>query len=194
MKTYRAVVIGSSAGGLKALEIILSRLAEDFLIPIVIVQHVAANSSLASVLSQKTRHPIKEADDKELLQAGWIYVAPSGYHLIIESNAAFSFSVDEKVNNSRPSIDVLFESAADAFGPELIGVILTGSNADGSAGLKRIHDRGGLTIVQDPNTAEAKEMPSSALKRTNPDYTLPVEEISALLNSVFLKSGPYSPS
>jgi two-component system chemotaxis response regulator CheB len=186
MKRYRKIVIGCSTGGLKALSIVLSALDRDFSLPIAVVQHLGSESTgiLADLLRQKTWIPVKEVDDKESICRGTIYVAPAGYHLLIENDAMFSLSVDEKENYARPSIDALFESASDAYGSGLIGVILTGSNADGSLGISTIRDRGGLTVVQEPESAEASEMPRAALKAIEPDQILPLEEIGPFLNAL----------
>jgi len=186
MPTYRAIVIGSSMGGLKALETILRALPDDFAIPIAIVQHVSPDQGgiLAATLSERVKVAVKEAEDKESLVAGTIYIAPPNYHLLIESDETFSLSVDEKENYSRPAIDVLFESAADVFGGSLVGVVLTGANSDGAMGLKRIQEKGGLAIVQDPETAQAKAMPAAALQATKPDYVVPLEEIGPFLASL----------
>lgn len=185
MRSFRAVVIGSSAGGLKALESIFSMLSKDFPIPLLIAQHLTADSEgmLANILAGKTSLTVREASDKETLQPGTAYLAPANYHLLVEDQDLISLSVDSKENYSRPSIDVLFESAADVYGPDLIGVILTGASADGALGLQKIQKRGGLTIVQDPRTAESKLMPESALKRFRPDHVLPLQEIGNFLGS-----------
>jgi two-component system chemotaxis response regulator CheB len=184
VRNYQAIVIGSSTGGLRALETIFSIIEKDFSLLIAVVQHVRDDSILATVLGQKSQLPVKDANDKEPFRPGMIYLAPPNYHLLIEQDGTFALSVDQKENYSRPSIDVLFESAADAFRENLIGVLLTGANADGALGMKKIRDQGGLTIVQDPKTAEAGEMPASALKLIQPDHILPVNEIGILLNSL----------
>jgi two-component system chemotaxis response regulator CheB len=124
---------------------------------------------------------IKEADEKENIQAGYVYFAPPNYHLLIENDKTFSLSTDEKVNYSRPSIDVLFESAANAYGPRLAAIILTGANNDGAEGLRRIKQKGGLVIVQDPQSAENSYMPAAALKAVKPDFVLSLVEIGRWL-------------
>jgi len=180
---YEAIVIGVSAGGMNALKTLFSLLPEDFKIPIIIVQHVSPRSENVwiQLLNEKSHLDIKEADEKEKIEKGKVYIAPPNYHLLVEKNKTFSLSVDERVNFARPSIDVLFETAADAYQHHLIGVVLTGANNDGSKGIKRIKECGGLTIVQQPDTAESPYMPASAIATSPPDYILPLEEIIKLL-------------
>jgi two-component system, chemotaxis family, protein-glutamate methylesterase/glutaminase len=181
--TYEAVVIGTSAGGLAALSAILPSLPEDFPLPILIVQHMAPNkeSYLSAHLDQLSRIRVKEADDKEPIEPGRVYLAPGGYHLLIENDHSLSLSSDDRVCYSRPSIDVLFECAADVFREHLIGIVLTGANNDGASGLAQIKACGGLAIVQDPQTAEAMTMPEEAIKAAEVDYVLSIKEIAPLL-------------
>ena len=148
---YEAIVIGVSSGGMNAMNILFSLLPKDFNTPIIIVQHIGANSDnqLIKILNVKSNLTIKEADEKEIIENGKVYIAPPNYHLLIEKNKTFSLTVDERVNFARPSIDVMFESAAEAYKNKLIGVVLTGSNNDGTNGIKRIQECGGLTIIQD---------------------------------------------
>jgi two-component system chemotaxis response regulator CheB len=127
---------------------------------------------------------VKEADEKERPANGMAYIAPPNYHLLFENDQSFTLTVDERVNYARPSIDVLFETAAEAYKDTLIGIILTGANTDGSRGLKKIKDFGGLTIVQDPATAESDSMPRAAILTTQVDHVLPIEEIAEFLNSL----------
>ncbi|MGQ9556617.1 MAG: chemotaxis protein CheB [Desulfurispora sp.] len=185
-RRYEAVVIGVSAGGLSALRLLLPALKPDFSLPVAIVQHQypSADDFLARYLNDLCSLPVKQAEDKEEFSPGTVYIAPPDYHLLIELNRTLSLSLDPPVNYARPSIDVLFTSAADAFGPALIGVILTGASSDGSAGLQQVKHRGGLAVVQDPATAEVDYMPRSALAVTRVDYILPLEEIAALLNDI----------
>jgi two-component system chemotaxis response regulator CheB len=180
---YDAVVIGVSAGGMQALKTILPALPRNIPFSIAIVQHTAPtpDSYLAEYLGQISSIPVKEAEDKEPLQLGTAYLAPPGYHLLIEADKTFSLSVDDRVNFSCPSIDVLFESAADVFQDRLIGIILTGANADGSKGLKAIQNVNGLTIVQNPATAEVPFMPQAALSNVLADHILNLEKIAPLL-------------
>jgi two-component system chemotaxis response regulator CheB len=181
---YEAIVIGASAGGIKALQKLLSSLYPDFQLPIIIVQHLHAFSEnfIVEYLDEHTDLKIKEAEEKEIIEPGTVYIAPPNYHLLIENDRSFSLSTDEKVNHARPSIDVLFETAADTYDSHLIGVILTGANSDGSHGLNVIHQKGGLTIVQDPHTAAVDSMPKAAIALTRVDYVQPLWEIGPLLN------------
>ncbi len=162
----RAVVIGASAGGVQALLALLPSLPADFNLPILVVLHVPADRSnvLAPLFASKCALAVKEAEDKEPVEPGVIYFAPSDYHLLVEADGSLALSSDEPVNYSRPSIDVLFESAADAYGPGLVGLVLTGANEDGAAGLKAVAAAGGLTFVEDPASAHARTMPEAALR------------------------------
>lgn len=161
----RAIVIGASAGAIQALSEILPALPADFALPILVVVHVPADRSniLAPLFKKKCRMAVCEAEDKEPALGGVIYFAPSGYHLLVEAEETLSLSSDEEVLYSRPSIDVLFESAADAYGPAAIGIILTGANSDGAKGLRAIASAGGTALVQDPSNAYANAMPRAAL-------------------------------
>jgi len=180
---YEAIVIGVSSGGMSAMKVVFSLLPKDFNTPIIIVQHINArsDSQWIKLLNNESNLHIKEADEKEAIVAGNIYIAPPNYHLLIEKDKTFSLTIDERVNYARPSIDVLFESAAEAYKNKLIGIVLTGSNNDGTNGIKRIKEYGGLAIVQDPNTAESAYMPKSAIAAIEPDYILPLENIVELL-------------
>jgi two-component system, chemotaxis family, protein-glutamate methylesterase/glutaminase len=180
---YAAVVIGVSAGGVEALKVLLPALPESFPLPVAIVQHRDPHSDgfLADYLDRMSRIAVREAEDKEPFCAGHAYLAPAGYHLLLESDRSLSLSVDPRVNYSCPSIDVLFESAADVFAASLIGIVLTGGNADGAQGLKAIKGRGGLTVVQDPQTALATAMPRAALEATPVDHVVALVEIAPLL-------------
>ena len=180
---YEAIVIGSSSGGMNALKFLFSALPVDFSIPIIIVQHISpcSDDQWIKLLNNNSKLYLKEADEKEKIENGKVYIAPPNYHLLIEKDKTFSLTIDERVNYARPSIDVLFESAAEVYKDKLIGVILTGSNADGTAGLKRIKEYGGLTIVQDPATAESNYMPASAIAAIKPDYILSLVDITDLL-------------
>jgi two-component system, chemotaxis family, protein-glutamate methylesterase/glutaminase len=180
---YAAVVIGVSAGGIEALKVLLPALPESFPLPIAIVQHrdPRSNGYLASYLNSLSAIAVSEAEDKEPLCAGHAYLAPAGYHLLIEADRSLSLSVDPRVNYSCPSIDVLFESAADVFAEALIGIVLTGANADGAHGLKTIKARGGLAVVQDPKTAFSAVMPSAALGATTVDHVVDLARIAPLL-------------
>ena len=180
---YQAVVIGASAGGMYAINKLLATLPDDFQLPIIIVQHIAPSSDnyLAEFLNKNSKLAVKEADEKESLKEGHVYISPPNYHILIEEDFTISLSADEKVNYSRPSIDVLFMSAADSFKKKLIGIILTGANEDGAKGLLEIKKKGGLTITQDPMEAETPTMPKAAIRLTNPHYIKTIKEISELL-------------
>jgi len=177
---YRAIVIGASAGGMDAIKSILIPLQEGFPAPIIIVQHLSPHSDgyMAKYLNVLCKINVKEADEKERILPGNAYIAPANYHLLVERDETLSLTVDPKVNYSRPSIDILFESAAEVYENELIGIILTGGNGDGSKGLKMIKKFGGITIVQDPSTAEADFMPKAAIKFVEVDYILSLNNIS----------------
>lgn len=179
---FEIVAIGTSTGGLKALQMLLSGMPAEFSLPIVIVQHRSkdSESGLSEFLAKCSSLPVTEPEDKEPLLPGHTYLAPRDYHLLIE-NRTFALSTDPPVGFARPSIDVFFESAADALQERAIGVILTGANRDGASGLAAIKSRGGLTIVQDPLTAASREMPEAALARTKPDWILPLHEIAPCL-------------
>ncbi len=176
------IVIGCSLGGMYALEKILSLLPDDFCVPIVVAQHrhKRSNEGLPAHLRRVTHLPVVDADDKQWIQPGHVYLAPADYHLLVEKGE-LSLSVDEAVRYSRPSIDVLFESAADAYGAALIGVVLTGANEDGARGAKRIKARGGVVLVQDPKTAEAATMPQAAIDSVGVDQILPLDQIASSL-------------
>lgn len=187
---YRAIVMGLSAGGTDLLFQMLPILPADFSLPVIIVLHIHpdSKSSLASLLDDTCSIKVKQADDKELITPGVVYLAPPDYHLMIEDDFTFSLSLDEPVKYSRPSIDVLFETAVDAFGKALIGVIMSGANTDGSEGLKKIKNTGGIVIAQQPKTAEADVMPKAAIAAAKVEDILPPEEIMAVL--VSLAKGP----
>lgn len=178
-----AVVIGASAGGLEALLAILTQLPAGYHLPLLAVLHLPSHgdSRLAEVLGARMNLPVREAADKERIQPGTLYVAPGGYHLLVEQDLSLSLSCDPPVHYSRPSIDVMMESAADAWGDRLAGILLTGANDDGADGLARIGQRGGLTIVQDPNEAAVRAMPQAAIARRAPGHVLGLAGIHALL-------------
>jgi two-component system chemotaxis response regulator CheB len=170
---------------MNAMKMFFSLLPKRFAIPIIIVSHISARSDNEWIrfLNEKSSLIMKEADEKEPIESGKVYFPPANYHLLIEKNKSFSFTIDPKVNFARPSIDVLFESAADAYTDNLIGIVLTGSNSDGAKGLKRIKDLGGLTIVQDPAEAEFASMPEAAITM-QPDYVLTIEGMVQLLTNI----------
>lgn len=190
---YQAVTIGVSAGGLNALEVIFKELEDDFNLPILIVQHISPSSDNYLPVHFNARFPFnfKEADDKEPIEHGTIYFAPPNYHLLVECDRHLALSTEARVNFSRPSIDVLFDSAADVYREHLIGLVLTGASSDGAAGLAKIKHFGGLTIVQDPTTAEAMAMPQAAIQATEVDHILPLTKIGSFLNSLPRVSSPH---
>ncbi len=192
-RQFDCLVVGVSAGGMDALAAILPHWHADFPIPVIVVQHVGADSGrlIYPLLQKKTALRIKEAEEKERMQAGFIYLAPAGYHLLVEADHSFSLTVDAKVNYARPSIDVLFESAAEVFGSRLIGVILTGANHDGSEGLRQIADLGGFTVVQCPTTAEVTQMPLAALNCTRVDQIVALEKLGLFLDHLARGAGRY---
>lgn len=183
---YEAVVIGASAGGLSALHHVFSQLDKDFCLPVLIVQHISPNfeSRLPLLLSQYRAGVVKEAEDKEQITEGNVYISPPNYHLLVEQDKNIALSVEGRVNYSRPSIDVLFETASEAYSDRLVGIILTGANADGAEGLSQIKKRYGLTVVQAPDSAEFDTMPKAAIAASDPDFILPLNEIGTLLNSL----------
>jgi two-component system, chemotaxis family, protein-glutamate methylesterase/glutaminase len=174
---YELIVIGASWGGLRAVGEILAALPDDLDAAVVVAQHRASDPvGLAGLLGTRTRLRVADVDDKEPIERGRVYLAPPDYHTLVQPGY-FSLSADEPVRFARPSIDVLFESAADAYRERVIGVVLTGSNDDGAAGLARIKRLGGVAIVQDPRSAERAEMPDAALTATPADAVLRLEEI-----------------
>jgi two-component system chemotaxis response regulator CheB len=178
-----AIVVGASAGGVEALLKIFRTLPQGFRLPILAVLHLPdeRRSHLAEVFSANLAIPVKEADDKETIVPGTLYFAAPGYHLSVETDFSLSLSQEERVFHSRPSIDILFESAADAYDARLAGILLTGANNDGAHGMARIKDYGGLTVVQDPAQALARTMPDAALALHTPDFLLPLPDIGLLL-------------
>jgi two-component system chemotaxis response regulator CheB len=189
-----AVVLGVSAGGLEALRTLLPVLPPSFPLPLAIVQHLGSHSDgfLAEFLDRLSRIRVKEAEDKEPFRPGAAYLAPPGHHLLVERDRSLALSVDARVNHSCPSVDVLFESAAEAFGPALIGIVLTGANGDGAEGLKTIRARGGLAIVQDPRDAQSPAMPRAALAAAGADHVLPLDQIAPLLVRLAAGSGAHA--
>ncbi|WP_024646935.1 chemotaxis protein CheB [Pseudomonas syringae] len=178
-----AIVVGASAGGVEALLRIFSTLRPGFSLPILTVLHLPDDrrSQLAQVFQNRLPIPVKEADDKEDIVPGTLYFAPAGYHLSVESDRSLSLSQEERVFYSRPSIDILFDSAADAYGSRLAGVLLTGANNDGARGLLQVRKNGGFTVVQNPLQAQASTMPEAALALQSPDYLLSLNDIGRLL-------------
>ncbi len=184
--SFKAVVIGTSAGGLDALTRIIGKLPADFPAALLIVQHLPAQSDdfLERYLQAHSQLVAAPVHPGLLIEGGVIYCAPANYHMLVEQDRTLSLSIEAYIQYSRPSIDVLFESAADAYQRQLIGLILTGANCDGSFGLNRVHHRGGVTIVQSPDSAEYQEMPESAIQATPVDHVLPLDQIATLLTEL----------
>lgn len=179
----QAVVVGASAGGVEALLKVFGQLPKGFGVPILVVLHLPdeRDSQMAQVFGHRLAIPVQEAQDKQNIQPGTLYVATPGYHLSVEADRSLSLSLEEPVHHSRPSIDVLFESAADAFGPNLLAVVLTGANNDGAQGLAKVRELGGITVVQDPGEAQVSTMPEAALALQEPDHILTLQGIGQLL-------------
>jgi two-component system, chemotaxis family, protein-glutamate methylesterase/glutaminase len=189
---YDLVCIGASWGGLKAVGQLLTDLPEDFDLPIAIAQHRHPDSqaeTLAELLQTRTNRPVLDVDDKMPIEARHVYIAPPNYHLLVE-RGSFALSVDEHIQYARPSIDVLFETAAHAYGAGVIGIILTGANADGALGLARIKNAGGVALIQDPLGAARRTMPDAAIAATAADAVLPVEEIANFLYGLWVPPAP----
>ena len=182
----KIVVMGASFGGLHAITTILAGLPAQFSIPILVVQHIGVPEglTLAKSLKKRLNKPIFQGEPLMEVKKGHIYIAPVEYHMMIEKDLTLSLSVDEKVNFSRPSIDVLFESAAYSFPGETIGILLTGANNDGARGLHMIKESGGITIVESPETAFSPTMPSSAISLFTPDHILSLPLIAPELCSI----------
>lgn len=182
-KEFGAIAIGVSAGGIEALEVVLTALPKDFKKTIIIVQHISAGSDgyLAKHFDMICALPVLEVEDKMSINSGTIYFAPSNYHLLVERKKTFALSSQAPVKYSRPSIDVMMETVAEAYHKNLIGIILTGANSDGSDGIEKIKKYGGMTIAQSPETAMVKTMPEAAIATGAIDYIVPLNKISELL-------------
>ena len=181
-----AVVIGASAGGVEALSILLPALPADSTAAVFIVLHLPRDrpSMLCEIFARKCPLPVREAQDKELAAPGTVYFAPANYHLLLDDGPQMALSADDPVHHSRPSIDVLFESAAHVYKSRLLGIILTGANQDGAEGLAAVHDGGGVTVVQQPESAHSPQMAISALKLRPADFILPLDDIAGLLGTL----------
>ena len=184
-EAYDAVVIGTSAGGVEALSILLPRLPQQFALPVIIVLHLPPDgqSEIAELFDARCVLPVREANDREPLTGGAIYFAPAAYHLLVNADRTCALSVDEAVNFSRPSIDVLFESAAWTYGSRLLGILLTGASADGAEGMRAIREAGGTTWAQTPETARATAMPSAAIALEVVDEVLDLEAMATRLEA-----------
>lgn len=180
---YKAVVIGGSAGSFQGITRILSSIPEDFSLPVIMCLHRLKHvrNGFTEALSIKSIKPVTEPCDKENIKKGQVYLAPANYHLSVELGNSFSLSTEDMVNNSRPAIDITLETAAYVFKDKLIGILLSGANRDGALGMKKIKDRGGLTLVQDPADCMIDTMPAAALQITQIDYTLSIDEIIKFL-------------
>ena len=183
---FDAIVIGGSAGAVEALSVLLPALPASLRAAVFIVVHLPRDrkSLLPEIFSHRCALPVREAEDKEPVEPGTVYFAPPDYHLLVNEGPQLALSADELVHFSRPSIDVLFESAADVYGPRLMGIILTGANEDGASGLSAIGRAGGVTVVQDPEGAQASLLPASALARGPVDLVLSVKRIADLLREM----------
>lgn len=182
----RLVVIGVSAGGVTALKALFGALPADFALPVVLVHHVMAGArdSMAGLLGKASALHMKEAEEGDRLAAGTVHIAPPNYHLLVEADGTLSLNTDALVSFARPSIDVLFESAALAFRSGVIGVVLTGANSDGAAGLRAIKARGGVAVVQDPHDAEIDSMPRAALEAVDADHVCTLATLSGVLQGL----------
>jgi len=182
----KVLIIGGSAGSLEVLMRIFPKLApiSSFAIVIVLHRKNTEDSLLEELFALKTQIPVKEVEDKVKLKPGFIYIAPSDYHLLFEKNNLLSLDISEKINYSRPSIDVSFESAAEAYGSSLVGILLSGANSDGTQGLIAIKNAGGTVIVQNPENAVMPFMPQNAISNTTPDWILNENEILQLISTI----------
>jgi two-component system, chemotaxis family, protein-glutamate methylesterase/glutaminase len=190
MSQYQLIAVGASWGGMQAISGLLDGIREHRELAIVIAQHRHPESGreLRQTFQLHSSLRVRDAEDKDVLEPGNAYLAPPDYHLLVEREGTLALSTDERVNYARPSIDVLFESVADAYGPRCIGIVLTGANEDGAAGLRRIKELGGVAIVQDPRDAERPEMPAAAIAATDADVVLPLAEIPHFLDGLLLET------
>jgi two-component system, chemotaxis family, protein-glutamate methylesterase/glutaminase len=193
---HDVVVIGGSWGGMRAVETLLDGLGGDCPAAVVVALHrgTEGGARLPGLLQSYTTLPLREAEDKDDLQSGTVYLAPPDYHTLIESDGTIGLSTEERVHFARPSIDVLFRTAAEAYRERCIGIVLTGANDDGADGLRRIKDLGGVAIVQDPDSAERHEMPAAAIAATDADVVLPLEEIGLFLRGLLLETRARDPA
>ncbi|WP_226927648.1 chemotaxis protein CheB [Pseudomonas sp. K2] len=185
-----AIVVGASAGGVEALLSIFGDLPQAFGLPIIAVLHLPdeRRSQLAEVFARRLQIPVREGQDKEVIQPGTLYFASPGYHLSVEHDRSLSLSQEDRVHHSRPAIDYLFASAGDVYGKRLLAILLTGANQDGAQGLAHVKQSGGITVVQDPDEARIAVMPRAALALHTPDHILTLSRIASLLAS--LESSP----
>jgi two-component system, chemotaxis family, protein-glutamate methylesterase/glutaminase len=183
---YELICIGASWGGLDAVGRLLADIPGEIEVPIVVAQHrhvTSSSGALAELLQLRARRPVQDAEDKMPIEPRNVYLAPPDYHLLVQ-HGSFALSTDARVQFARPAIDVLFESAAYEYGPGVIGIILTGANEDGAAGLATVKRRGGVAVIQDPRDAERRTMPDAAIAATAADAVLPLEEIGKFVYGV----------
>lgn len=183
---YRAVVIGGSAGSFQPVVRLLSELPREFSLPLFLCLHRLKHvrHGFEEALSIKSIKPVREPADKELVASGQVYLAPANYHLLLEPQGHMALSTDELVNNARPSIDLLFESAAYAYGPHLLAILLSGANRDGAWGMRKVKELGGTVVVQAPESCMISTMPEAAMRETKVDLVLDVDGIVALVQQV----------
>jgi two-component system chemotaxis response regulator CheB len=185
-KKYELIIIGGSAGSFQILLKLVSQFPEGFDTPIIIVTHRSRgnDNQFVDILKEKTFLTVKEAEEKELIIPGCIYICPSDYHLLIEKDKTFSLDYSEKIHHTRPSIDVTFQCAADTYNDKVIAILLSGANGDGANGLYCIHKHGGITIVQNPKNAEVPLMPQKALDLFPADYIAEPDEMIDILQKL----------
>ena len=188
--TYEVVVVGGSWGGMRAVQSVLEGLGAECPTPVVVALHRGTSDGhrLAHILQHYTPLTVRDVEDKDDLRPGTVYLAPADYHTLVETEGTIGLSTEDAVSFARPSIDVLFRSAAEAYRERCIGVVLTGANDDGADGLRLIKELGGVAVVQDPESADRPEIPLAALPATSPDAVLPLEEIGRFLQNLLLGS------
>ena len=185
-QAIKLLIIGGSAGSLEVLLTVLPELRADLSFAIIIVLHrkYDNDSSLTGLVAARTKMKVKEVDDKDEILPGWIYLAPADYHLLIETDHTLALDYSEKVNYSRPCIDVTFQTATEAYGSALCCLLLSGASADGADGLDLVRQNGGVTAVQDPESAEVAYMPLKAIEKSQPDYIVDIKDIADFINSL----------
>lgn len=185
---YRLLAIGGSAGSLQVVLQLLQELSPAFSLPILLVLHRSADfdSNLETLIAQRTRLHVQEVEEKEIPKRGNVYISPADYHVLLEKDGSFSLDTSEKINHSRPSIDVVFSSAADALGKALVCLLLSGANADGTAGLLEAKERGATILIQHPDDAQVAFMPASAVKQVPADRILAADQLGSFLNTYLL--------
>lgn len=183
---YKALIIGGSAGSFQGVVYLLSHLPESFPLPIFLSLHRLKHvrNGFVEALSIKSKIKIIEPFDKDVAKSGIAYLAPANYHMLMDIDKKITLSTSQQINHSRPSIDLSFQTAAEAYKNQLLGIILSGANKDGAYGLKRVKDCGGHTIVQDPNESQISTMPNAAIQLSKPNQILTIEEISKFINTL----------